>query len=74
MAQLISQLEGELIALSTAAIHALSSVQQAVDATDTAGPRDESTERWLAVAAEALDLAVAAHRAMQRVAGVQEER
>lgn len=74
MAELISRLEGELTALSTAAIHALTSVQQALDATDTAGPRDERTERWLTVAAEALDLAIAAHRAMQRGAGVQEER
>ena len=49
-------------------------IQQAVDATDTAEPRDESTQRWLTVAAEALDLAIVAHQAMQRVAAVQEER
>ncbi|MEU8494686.1 MULTISPECIES: hypothetical protein [Pseudonocardia] len=74
MAQLINRLESELTVLSSAAIHALTSVQQAVDATDTAEPRDESTQRWLTVAAEALDLAIVAHQAMQRVAAVQEER
>ena len=73
-AALIRRLERELTSLSSAAIHALTSVQQAIDATGTAAPRDESTERWLTVAAEALDLAIAAHQAMQRVAAAQEER
>ena len=77
MAQLINRLESELTVLSSAAIHALTSIQQTFDAKGTGGaePGGESTERLLSLAAEALESALTAHQALQaRIAAVQEER
>ncbi|GAA1852948.1 hypothetical protein GCM10009772_32250 [Pseudonocardia alni subsp. carboxydivorans] len=76
-AALISRLERELTSLSSAAIHALTSIQQTFDAKGTGGaePGGESTERLLSLAAEALESALTAHQALQaRIAAVQEER
>ncbi|ALE86661.1 hypothetical protein XF36_29250 (plasmid) [Pseudonocardia sp. HH130629-09] len=76
-AVLICRLERELTSLSSAAIHALTSIRQTFDATGTsgAGPRDEGTKRWLSLAAEALESALTTHQALQaRTAATQEER
>lgn len=74
---LISKLERELTSLSSAAIHALTSIRQTFDATGTDAARreDESTDWWLSVATEALMSALTAHQALQaRIVLTQEER
>jgi hypothetical protein len=65
-AALLSRLEQELTSLSSLTVHALTSVRGAVGSSRSArpSPPGETTGQWLALAAEALDSAIATHQAL----------